>query len=179
MAEPSYIPLSPLKPSSEGAISPPLKHFKDDPDLSNTMATGDPVSFSSRLRAPRLFQKGTLPSRPPLWHVIKTPLEMALLPLVAIGYLAFCYTVHGKAVPVNTYGLYAVTPQHFSRSFIPSVLYFMYTTVYAESYSRYQRWCHFHQYHHHLGSTLSDLQHYFRLEGKYDMIYGQSKLLIY
>ena len=37
---------------------------------------------------------------------------MALLPLAAIGYLAFCYTVHGKVVPVETYGLYTVTPQH-------------------------------------------------------------------
>ncbi|KAF8120696.1 hypothetical protein EV363DRAFT_1472187 [Boletus edulis] len=34
------------------------------------------------------------------------------LPLAAVGYLAFCHTVHGKVIPVNTYGLYAVTPQH-------------------------------------------------------------------
>ena len=168
MAEPSYYPLSPLKSPLEGAASPslePLKNDSDLPDLSDAVAAEDPpVSLSSKFRSPlrpRLFRKGSSVIRPPLWRTVKTPLEMALLPLAAIGYLAFCYTVHGKAVPVNTYGLYAVTPQHFGRWFIPLVSYLICKTVHTESYSCYQRWCHFHQYHHHLDSALSDLQYYF------------------
>ncbi|KAG2130897.1 hypothetical protein DEU56DRAFT_814984 [Suillus clintonianus] len=33
-----------------------------------------------------------------------------LFPMVAIGYLAFCYTVHNHSVPLNTYGLIDITP---------------------------------------------------------------------
>ncbi|KAF9233532.1 hypothetical protein BU15DRAFT_80027 [Melanogaster broomeanus] len=39
---------------------------------------------------------------------------MALFPLAAIVYLAFCYTVHRKVVPVNTYGIYSVPTQHLA-----------------------------------------------------------------
>ncbi|KAH0839482.1 hypothetical protein J3R83DRAFT_294 [Lanmaoa asiatica] len=120
MAKPSYYPLSPLKPPLGGAASPsPEQSLKDDsdlPHLADTVGVDDPSgSRSSMFLAPsQLFRKGSSAHCLPLWHGIKTPLEMALLPLAAIGYLAFCYTVHGKVVPVNTYGLYAVTPQHLA-----------------------------------------------------------------
>ncbi|KAF9233536.1 hypothetical protein BU15DRAFT_66531 [Melanogaster broomeanus] len=64
---------------------------------------------------PQLYQQGPTPNaRQSLWRVTRTPLRMALLPLAAIGYLAFCYAVHGKVVPVNTYGVYSVTTQHLA-----------------------------------------------------------------
>ncbi|KAF9230696.1 hypothetical protein BU15DRAFT_83312 [Melanogaster broomeanus] len=64
---------------------------------------------------PQLYQRGpTANPRQSLWRMTRTPLQLALLPLAAIGYLAFCYTVHGKVVPVNTYGIYSVTPQHLA-----------------------------------------------------------------
>lgn len=110
MAEPSYYPLSPIKSALDGAAST-TGPFKDDSDA--VAADDPPVSLSSKFRAP-LRPRISSPIRPPSWRMIKTPLELALLPLMAIAYLAFCYTVHGKAVPVNTYGLYAVTPEHFS-----------------------------------------------------------------
>ncbi|KAG6375189.1 hypothetical protein JVT61DRAFT_3398 [Boletus reticuloceps] len=103
----------------------PLKHLSaaerafeedlDPPHLADTVGAAGP--FGSRtghapLRA-QPFQKRPLAARRlPVWDTVRPPLEMALFPLAAIGYLAFCYTVHGKVIPVNTYGLYAVTPQH-------------------------------------------------------------------
>ncbi|KIJ59438.1 hypothetical protein HYDPIDRAFT_118539 [Hydnomerulius pinastri MD-312] len=53
-------------------------------------------------------------TRPSTWNIAGSLLKTLLLPLTAIGYLAFCYTVHGRVVPVNTYGLYAVTQAHLS-----------------------------------------------------------------
>ncbi|KAF8436820.1 hypothetical protein L210DRAFT_3505600 [Boletus edulis BED1] len=105
----------------------PLKHpsaaeraFEEDLDpshLADTVGAAGP--FGSRpghapLRA-QPFQKRPLAARRlPVWDTVRPPLEMALFPLAAIGYLAFCYTVHGKVIPVNTYGLYAVTPEHLA-----------------------------------------------------------------
>lgn len=132
MVEPSYYPLS-----LEGTTSPsPEQPFEEDPDSHHLAdiveAKGSPtgsrfIPFLSPLRPP-LFRKGQSAGRPPLWRSIRTPLKMALLPLVAIGYLAFCYTVHGKVIPVNTYGLYAVTPQHLGRCHISSVSCFILKT---------------------------------------------------
>jgi hypothetical protein len=118
MTEPSYFPLSDLKsPQSAGSSS--LKSpFTYDPDLPHAdeaagLEEPPQESRSSMYLAPlrpQLFRRS--PGRPSLWRVVRSPLKMALLPLAALGYLAFCYSVHGKVVPVNTHGLYSVTPQH-------------------------------------------------------------------
>ncbi|KAF8554664.1 hypothetical protein OG21DRAFT_1037201 [Imleria badia] len=122
MAQPSYYPLRPLNYPLQGTTSPsPEQSFKEDSDAPHPAdkvgAADPPGSRSSMFLAPlrpRPFPKGPSAGWPHLWRTVKTPLKMALLPLAAIAYLAFCYTVHGKAVPVNLYGLYAVTPQHLA-----------------------------------------------------------------
>ncbi|KAN0097968.1 hypothetical protein V8E55_002414 [Tylopilus felleus] len=123
MAEPSYYPLSPVrKYPLEGTTSPSLDHpLREDayPVHSDDkpQASDPPGSRSSVFLAPLRCQqsrRGPSVGPPHLWRTIETPLKMALLPLAAIGYLAFCYTVHGKPVPVNTYGFYAVTTQHLA-----------------------------------------------------------------
>lgn len=166
MAEPSYYPLSPLKSPFQGAtLYSPEQSSKDDlADLPHLVGSGGvkdpPGSCSSTSLSPlrpQLFRKGTSAGRPYSWRTIQTPLEMALLPLVAIGYLAFCYTVHGKAIPVNTYGLYAVTPQHFGGCYISSVSRSISKISYTGCHSYYQRWYHFYQYHHRLDRALPNL----------------------
>ncbi|KAF9236450.1 hypothetical protein BU15DRAFT_77031 [Melanogaster broomeanus] len=124
MPEPSYFLLNVLEsPAPKGpGSSSPKQPFICDPYatlLADTAASEDPpVSGSSVYLVPlrpQLYQRGpTVNSRQYLWRVIRTPLRMALFPLAAIGYLAFCYTVHHKAVLVNTYGIYSVTPQHLA-----------------------------------------------------------------
>lgn len=128
MTESSYYPLSPLKSPLENTSSPSMEPLKRDSDLTDppnaVVAKDPPVSLYSKFRTPlhpRLFRKSTSVICPPLWRVVKTPVQMALSPFAAISYLVFCYTVHGRTVPVNTYGLYDVTPQHFGRRFILSV----------------------------------------------------------
>jgi len=165
MAEPSYFPLSPLEYPLEGTTASPSpeQSFRDDSDSphpADTAVADPPGSHSSVFLAPlrpQLFQKCPPTGRSPLWRVVRAPLKISLFPLVAIGYLAFCYTVHDKVVPVNTYGLYAVTPQHLSRCRISSVSCFTRETFYSESYSYYQRWYHFYQYHHHIDSAVPGL----------------------
>lgn len=47
----------------------------------------------------------TIPNRPSGWSSIKLAIELLkilALPMVAIAYLAFCYTVHYRVVPVTT-----------------------------------------------------------------------------
>ena len=131
MAEPYYYPVS-----LEGTTSPsPERPFEEDSDphhLSDIVEAKVPLGprFATSLTRwrPQLFRKGPSAGRQPLWRSIKTPLKMALLPLAAIGYLAFCYTVHGKVIPVNTYGLYAVTPDHLGRCLMSSVSCFILKT---------------------------------------------------
>lgn len=188
MAEPSYHPLSPLKYPLDGTVSPsPEQPFKEDSDLPHPAdtvgATDPPGSRSSMYLAPlrsHPFRKGPLASRRPLWRALKTPLKMALLPLFAIAYLAFCYTVHGKAVPVKTYGLYAVTPQHLSKWPILSVSRFTLKTCPVLSCSDNQRWYNVYQYHHHIDRALPDLRYCFHSKsrcpcvGERSCLYGRS-----
>ncbi|KAF8834837.1 hypothetical protein BDN67DRAFT_975740 [Paxillus ammoniavirescens] len=120
MTEPSYFPLSDLKsPQSVGSSSlkSPFTYDPDPPHLDDDAGFEEPPqqSHSSMYLAPlrpQLFRPR--PGRPSLWRIVRSPLKMALLPLAALGYLAFCYSVHGKVVPVNTHGPYSVTPQHLS-----------------------------------------------------------------
>ncbi|KAG6375190.1 hypothetical protein JVT61DRAFT_3399 [Boletus reticuloceps] len=106
-----------MKDPLEGTTSP-SKADSDPPHPADTVGAADsPGSRSNMFFAPlraQPFQKRPSVGRPPLWRTTKPPLQMALFPLAAICYLAFCYTVHGKVVPVKTYGLYAVTPQHLA-----------------------------------------------------------------
>ncbi|KAF9236441.1 hypothetical protein BU15DRAFT_77022 [Melanogaster broomeanus] len=124
MPEPSYFPLNVLEspaPKSTGSLSSKWPSIGDSypPFLADTTGSEEPPDWGSSMYLaplrPQLYQRGpTANPRQSLWRMTRTPLQLALLPLAAIGYLAFCYTVHGKVVPVNTYGIYSVTPQHLA-----------------------------------------------------------------
>ncbi|KAF8436819.1 hypothetical protein L210DRAFT_3547694 [Boletus edulis BED1] len=113
MAKPPYYSLSPMKDPLEGTS--PSKADSDPPHPADTVGVTDsPGSRSNMFFAPRAQPFRKRPSVGRLWRTTRPPLQMALFPLAAICYLAFCYTVHGKVVPVKTYGLYAMTPQHLA-----------------------------------------------------------------
>ncbi|KAF9236448.1 hypothetical protein BU15DRAFT_77029 [Melanogaster broomeanus] len=124
MPEPSYSPLNVLEstdPKSPGPSSSKQPFIGDSylPFLADNAGSEEPPESGSSMYLvplrPQLYQRGpTANPRQHLWRVIRPPLQMALLPLAAIGYLAFCYTVHGKVVPVNTFGIYSVAPQHLA-----------------------------------------------------------------
>ncbi|KAF9236446.1 hypothetical protein BU15DRAFT_77027 [Melanogaster broomeanus] len=125
MPEPSYFPLDVLEspaPKSPASSSPKQPLICDPyPTLlvdTSTASEDPPESGSSMYLAPlrpQLYQRGpSAKDRQSIWRVIRTPLQMALFPLAAIGYLAFCYTVHRKVVPVITYGIFSVTPQYLA-----------------------------------------------------------------
>ncbi|KAG9316978.1 hypothetical protein JVU11DRAFT_1158 [Chiua virens] len=121
MTEPSYYPLSPLKSRLEDASSPYTGQPSEegaDPLRPRCDSVGNlPGSHSSMFHVPlrpQRSQKRLLTHRLPPWRTMQTAVGMALLPLFAIGYLAFCYTVHDRPVPVNTYGLYSVEPEHLA-----------------------------------------------------------------
>lgn len=42
-------------------------------------------------------------------------LKALLLPIIAIAYLGFCYAVHYRTVPVNTYGIVNTSPSNLGR----------------------------------------------------------------
>ncbi|KAF9233530.1 hypothetical protein BU15DRAFT_80023 [Melanogaster broomeanus] len=120
----SYFPLNVLEstsPMSPGSSSSkhPWNHDSYQPFLDDTPGSAEPPKSASSLYLPplrpQLFQRGpTAKPRQHLWRKTRTPLRMVLLPLAAIGYLAFCYTVHRKVVPVNTYGIYSLVPEHLA-----------------------------------------------------------------
>ncbi|KAF9236444.1 hypothetical protein BU15DRAFT_77025 [Melanogaster broomeanus] len=124
MPQPSYFPLDVLE--SPAARSPgsfsskqPSVYDSYPPLLADTTGSEGPLESGSSMYLPplrpQLYQRGPTPTAcQSLWRVTRTPFRMALLPLAAIGYLAFCYTVHGKVVPVNTYGIYSVTTEHLA-----------------------------------------------------------------
>ncbi|KAF9233534.1 hypothetical protein BU15DRAFT_66529 [Melanogaster broomeanus] len=124
MPEPSYFPLNVLespatKTPGSSASKQPSIYDSLPPLLVDTTGSEEPPDSGSSMYLvplrPQLYQRGpTAKDRQSLWRVIRTPLQMALLPLAAIGYLAFCYTVHRKVVPVITYGNFAVTSQYLA-----------------------------------------------------------------
>ncbi|KAH7884959.1 hypothetical protein F5I97DRAFT_1305040 [Phlebopus sp. FC_14] len=87
--------------------------------------------FLSPLR-PQLFkrsQKMQHPRRRISWVSVKPVLKALTLPLIALGYLAFCYSVHERIIPVNTYGIYSVIPARLAaiKGAITSVSIFLVT----------------------------------------------------
>ncbi|KAH7902776.1 hypothetical protein BJ138DRAFT_1121112 [Hygrophoropsis aurantiaca] len=113
-ASPSYIPLAEYKAHSPGppGTSPSLQElpiYDDQENPADLEADLKPNRFSRPLSYRQdPDHPDTLIMLGGVWQVIKT----LVLPLVAIGYLSFCYTVHQRVVPLKSYGLFNVTQEH-------------------------------------------------------------------
>ncbi|KAG0695813.1 hypothetical protein DFH29DRAFT_252901 [Suillus ampliporus] len=48
-----------------------------------------------------------------IWRRVKAIFKALILLFLSTGYLAFCYSVNRRAVPLKSLGTYSITPNHF------------------------------------------------------------------
>ncbi|KAH7930354.1 hypothetical protein BV22DRAFT_74847 [Leucogyrophana mollusca] len=98
--------ISPLTGTPSSPQEPP--GYGDHIDMESHFKPNKSVPPQRNRRRPT--SRDTLTLLGGVWQIIKT----LILPFVAIGYLTFCYIVHQRVVPLKTYGLFKVTPDHLA-----------------------------------------------------------------
>ncbi|KAG2130896.1 hypothetical protein DEU56DRAFT_757737 [Suillus clintonianus] len=117
MAESSYIPMNDLK---NRLRSPRASHSMKNAPLASELSLEYDDSPDGRVAEsltplrplrPHIYHQHHSPNaRKSFWLSFYNACKSLLFPMVAIGYLAFCYTVHNHSVPLNTHGLIDTTP---------------------------------------------------------------------
>ncbi|KAG2125401.1 hypothetical protein DEU56DRAFT_573741 [Suillus clintonianus] len=115
MTEYSYIPMDDLKNGLQSArTSHPMKTALLDSEFSPEYDDSGPdgrVAESLDHLRPQIYHQHHSPSvTKAVWQNFYHACKILLFPMTAIGYLAFCYTVHNHRVPLNTYGFIDTTP---------------------------------------------------------------------
>lgn len=99
---PGYLPVE-SEETPSGALSPASLDSRYDPyDTQSTPVKGDAMGSTEGKAIHSFPPRSAIPPRNRGMRTALDILKSLIVPLVAIGYLAFCYVVHKRIVPLKT-----------------------------------------------------------------------------